>query len=103
MWRPWRVVYCVSVLIAAPAGTGGAWTGGAWAGSGPEFSTSGPDAAAYGAAAGYPVGARATPPVPQINMVGHYSHFAEKYPSRVAAAEIVPSVWSRAGEELTIT
>jgi CubicO group peptidase (beta-lactamase class C family) len=93
MRRLWRVVYCGIALIAAPA----------WAGSGPEFSATGPDAAAYGAAAGYPVGARVSPPVPQVNLVGHYSHFAEKYPSRVAAAPTVQSAWSRAGEELAFT
>jgi CubicO group peptidase (beta-lactamase class C family) len=85
-----RLVFCWLALIAAPA----------WAG-GPVFSDTGPDSAAYGAAAGYPVGTRVAP-VPQTFMVGHYSHFGEKYPSRVAAKARTPSVWQRVPEELSL-
>jgi CubicO group peptidase (beta-lactamase class C family) len=85
--------FCCFAVIAAAA----------WAGERPEFSNSGPDAAAYGAAEGYPAGLRAEPPVPQINMVGHYSHFGEKYPSRIAARAETPSAWRRADEELSLT
>jgi CubicO group peptidase (beta-lactamase class C family) len=72
-----------------------------WAESGPVFSESGPEAAAYGMAESYPVGSRAAP-VPQFSMVGHYSHFDEKYPFRTAAHAAVPSVWRRAAEELAL-
>jgi CubicO group peptidase (beta-lactamase class C family) len=75
----------------------------AWADGGPVFSDSGPDAAAYGAAVGYPVGPRVAPPVPQTYLVGHYSHFGEKYAHHVAAAANAPSAWSRAGQELSLT
>jgi CubicO group peptidase (beta-lactamase class C family) len=85
------VVFCLAAAVIWPA----------WAG-GPVFSDSGPDAAAYGAAQGYPVGSRAVP-VPQSAMVGHYSHFADMYPHRVAAEASVPSVWRRAEAELSLT
>jgi len=87
-----RWLSCCFAIAIAPA----------WAGSGPVFSDTGPDAAAYGAAMGYPVGPRTAPPVPQVNLVGHYSHFGEKYPSRVAAHADRPSAWSRAAEELSL-
>jgi len=66
------------------------------------FSDTGPDAADYGAAAGYPVGPRVAP-IPQSNMVGSYSHFAEKYPSRLVAHADQPSVWTRAEQEFSLT
>jgi CubicO group peptidase (beta-lactamase class C family) len=54
--------------------------------AGPVFSDTGPDAATYGAAAGYPVGTRATATRPD-QLVGVYSHFDEIYPShRIIAA-----------------
>lgn len=67
----------------------------------PVFSSVGPDAGAYGAAEGYPIGARAAP-VPQAAMVGHYSHFSEKYPHRTAARPAQASVLRRAAAELTV-
>ena len=70
--------------------------------AGPVFSDTGPDAEAYGKASGYPVGGRVAP-VPQSFMVGHYSHFAEKYPSRIAARPATPSPWQRAEQELALT
>ncbi len=75
--------------------------GSAWADEAPVFSPTGPDAAAYGAAEGYPVGGRAAP-IPRVDMVGSYSHFAEKYPSRQVARADSPSVWLRATRELTL-
>src|SRR4051794_23486473 len=48
---------------------------------GPVFSDTGPDAAAYGAAAGYPAGTPVT--ASQIeHLVNTYSHFGEMFSSR---------------------
>jgi hypothetical protein len=66
------------------------------------FSGTGPDAAAYGADLGYPVGPR-TAQVPQVDMVGHYSHYDEKYPRHLIAKSGTPSVLRRAPEELALT
>ena len=64
---------------------------------GPVFSDSGPDAAAYGAAAGYPVGTRAT--ASQLeNLVGTYSHFGEMFPSRLVRRATIPWQFKRAPE-----
>lgn len=86
-------VACLIAVIASAS----------WAGEGPVFSDTGPDAAAYGAAEGYPIGPRVSPPVPQAFMVGHYSHFSEKYPYRTAARASTPSPWRRAEQELSFT
>jgi len=52
----------------------------------PVFSDAGPDAAAYGAAQGYPIGGRSAPA--QAEMVGTYSHYDRIWPfHRVARAE----------------
>jgi CubicO group peptidase (beta-lactamase class C family) len=76
--------------MSAP-GNGGA------AGPGPVFSDTGPDAAAYGAAAGYPVGSRAT--ASQLeNLVGTYSHFGEMFPSRLIRRATIPWQFKRAPE-----
>lgn len=64
---------------------------------GPVFSDTGPDAAAYGAAAGFPVGTRAT--ASQIeNLVGTYSHFGEMFPSRQIRRATTPWLFKRAPE-----
>jgi len=64
---------------------------------GPVFSPSGPDAAEYGAAAGFPVGAPAA--AIQIgNLVGNYSHFGELYPSRLVKRAATPWLFKRAPE-----
>ncbi len=88
-----RLVFCLLAGMGSPV----------WADGGPVFSDSGPDAAAYGAAAGYPVGPRMAAPVPQTYLVGHYSHFGEKYAHHVAAAANAPSAWSRSGQELSLS
>src|ERR1700734_4458856 len=88
---PLRAACFLLALAGAPS----------WA-AGPVFSDAGPDAEAYGKALGYPVGGRVVP-VPQADMVGHYSHFAEKYPSRVASRPAIPSPWQRADHELAMT
>ncbi|MEH2613952.1 serine hydrolase domain-containing protein [Bradyrhizobium sp. AZCC 1693] len=64
---------------------------------GPVFSDTGPDAAAYGAAAGFPVGTRAT--ASQLeNLVGTYSHFGEMFPSRQVRRATTPWLFKRAPE-----
>ena len=72
------------------------------AAAGASFSETGPDAAAYGAAEGYPPGPR-TAPLPQAHMVGTFSHFAEKYPHRAAARPATPSPLRRAAEVLALS
>jgi CubicO group peptidase (beta-lactamase class C family) len=61
------------------------------------FSSTGPDAAAYGAAEGFPVGTRAT--ASQVrNLVGTYSHFDELFASRRVPRATTPWVFKRAPE-----
>jgi CubicO group peptidase (beta-lactamase class C family) len=65
--------------------------------AGPVFSDTGPDAATYGAAAGYPVGTRAT--ATQLDqLVGVYSHFDEIYSSRRISAATTPWHFKRSPE-----
>lgn len=67
------------------------------AAQGPAFSDTGPDAAAYGASAGFPVGSRAT--ASQLeHLVGTYSHFGEMFPSRVVRRATTPWLFKRAPE-----
>ena len=64
---------------------------------GPVFSGSGPDAAEYGAAAGFPVGTQAT--AGQVGtLVGTYSHFGELFPSRAVKRAATPWLFKRAAE-----
>src|SRR5580658_520140 len=67
----------------------------------PVSSDTGPDAAAYGAAQGYPIGGHSTPAQPQ--MVGTYSHYDRIWPfHRVAMAE-TPSPLRRAPRDIAPT
>ncbi len=66
-------------------------------GPGPVFSDTGPDAAGYGAAAGYPIGTRTTASQPE-NLVGTYSHFGEMFPSRPVRRATMPWPFKRAPE-----
>jgi hypothetical protein len=64
---------------------------------GAVFSDTGPDAAAYGAAAGFPVGTRAT--AGQLeNLVGTYSHYDEMFSSRRVRRATTPWLFKRAPE-----
>ena len=64
---------------------------------GAVFSDTGPDAAAYGAAAGFPVGTRAT--ASQLeNLVGTYSHFVEMFSSRPIRRATTPWLFKRVPE-----
>ncbi len=69
--------------------------------TGPVFSTTGPDAAAYGAAENYPVAppgaARA-----QKFLVGAFSHFDQLAPTRPVARAATTWAWQRAATELTL-
>jgi CubicO group peptidase (beta-lactamase class C family) len=80
---------------AQDAATAGSRGGEAVAGA--VFSDTGPDAAAYGAAAGFPVGTRAT--ASQLeNLVGTYSHFDEMFSSRPVRRATTPWLFKRAPE-----
>jgi CubicO group peptidase (beta-lactamase class C family) len=61
------------------------------------FSDTGPDAAGYGSAAGYPVGSRATASEPG-HLVGVYSHFGELFASRPVRRATTPWLFKRAAE-----
>lgn len=78
------------------------WAGASCAQSGPVFSSGGPDAAAYGLAEAYPVGSRVVP-VPQSSMVGHYTHFAEKFPHNTASRSSSPSRLGYGAKELALS
>jgi CubicO group peptidase (beta-lactamase class C family) len=78
-----------------------AWAGDdAVPGAVPVFSESGPDAAAYGAEQGYPIG---LPLKQQQNMVGNYSNVDRLYATRAVAAAAQPSPLARAPQEIDVT
>jgi len=56
----------------------------------PRFAAGGPDAQAYGADVGYPIGDR-TAPVDVSSLVGRYSHFDEIFPARLIRKAPTPS------------
>ena len=71
--------------------------GGGAAAPGPVFSGSGPDAAEYGAAAGFPLATRAT--AGRVDtLVGTYSHFDEYLPARPVKRAATPWLFKRAPE-----
>jgi hypothetical protein len=74
-------------------------SGGAGTVLGPTFSDTGPDAASYGAGAGYPVGTRTTANQPE-HLVGIYSHFDELVPSRLIRRATTPWPFKRSLELL---
>src|SRR5258708_2190482 len=78
-------------------GAAGAGSNASEAVPGPVFSGTGPDAAAYGADAGFPVGTRATASE-RGNLVGTYSHFDELFPSRSVGRSSAPWQFKRAPE-----
>lgn len=78
------------------------WAGAAYA-AGPVFSDTGPDAAAYGASEGYPVGPRVATPLPQSIMVGTYSHWGDKYRHRSITRPASPSVLRRSASEVSVS
>jgi CubicO group peptidase (beta-lactamase class C family) len=90
-------VWLFVAVWAAPAQAQGAAGKGGETEPGPVFSDSGPDAAAYGADAGFPVGTRATASE-RGNLVGTYSHFGELFSSRVVGRASMPWLFKRAPE-----
>lgn len=72
----------------------------AFADAGPVFAPDGPDAAAFGAALGYPVGGRAPPT--QINMVGTFSHFDRIWPSHPVTKAAAAAPLRRAAQEISL-
>jgi CubicO group peptidase (beta-lactamase class C family) len=99
----WRVLALTLILVVtrwAPAAQAQDAAKAGSNGSGapkPVFSGTGPDAADYGAATGFPVGTRAT--ASQVgNLVGTYSHFDELFPSRLVKRATTPWLFKRAPE-----
>jgi CubicO group peptidase (beta-lactamase class C family) len=70
--------------------------------TGPIFSDTGPDAAAYGAAQGYPA-QRGGALLPQHFMVGDYSRYDTLYSFHLVAKPAVPSPLRRAAQEITLS
>jgi len=68
----------------------------------PTFSPTGPDAAAYGAAEGYPVHAIG-PRREQRYLVGAFSHADRLLPHREVAAAATPAPFARAANEIVLT
>ncbi len=68
----------------------------------PVFSDTGPDAAAYGAAQGYPVAVPETR-IDQRTIIGSYSHYDQIRPSRSVPAAPQPSKLARAPQELQLS
>ena len=68
----------------------------------PVFSPVGPDAAAYGQAVGYPVGARRADVNAQPFMVGSYSHYDALFPTDTIAKAVAPSPWRRGAAALDV-
>src|SRR6202789_3993287 len=64
---------------------------------GPVFSDTGPDAAFYGAQAGFPLGPRATALQPE-HLVGFYSHLDDLVPSRPVRRSTTPWLFNRVPE-----
>ena len=71
--------------------------------AGPIFSDTGPDAAAYGATIGYPIGPRMAAPLPQNILVGTYSHWSDKYAHHVVPRPAVASALQRATDKLALS
>ena len=86
-WMPWA-----HAEDAAKAGSNGSE-----ATLGPVFSKTGPDAAVYREAAGFPLGARTTAAQPE-HLVATYSHYDELFPSRLVRRATTPSLFKRAPE-----
>ena len=79
----------LSLNLVVAGLTSSAHAQGGTAAPGPVFSDTGPDAAAYGAAAGYPAGTPAT--ASQIeHLVNTYSHFGEMFSSRQVRRATTP-------------
>jgi len=69
---------------------------------GPVFSSTGPDAASYGEAEGFPSGTKTTTTQVQ-HLVATYSHFDEIFPARIVTRAAQPWQYHRAAAEPKIT
>lgn len=95
--RLFALTFMLLLASATALAEDAARAGGQGGAPGPVFSDTGPDAAEYGAAAGFPVGPAAA--ASQIgNLVGTYSHFGELFPSRVVQRAATPWLFKRAAE-----
>ncbi|HST76192.1 MAG TPA: serine hydrolase, partial [Acetobacteraceae bacterium] len=74
----------------------------AWAQAGPVFSDTGPDAAAHGAAEGYPIPPKGKAATPETK-IGWHSHYDQLTPVRTVAKSDRPSPLKRAAEEIQPT
>lgn len=91
-----RAVQALAVVVLfAPLQAGAA--------AGPVFSELGPDAAAYGAAQGYPAMRGSSAAMPQAYLVGNYTRYDTLYPFHLVAKGPNPSTLRRTGEEITLT
>jgi CubicO group peptidase (beta-lactamase class C family) len=68
-------------------------------GAGPVFSDTGPDAAEYGAAQGYPVANTAAAFAQALYLVGNYSRFDQMVPTRAVPRAATPWSFRRAAAE----
>jgi CubicO group peptidase (beta-lactamase class C family) len=91
----------VSSMIARIAAVFLLLAGPALADALPVFSSTGPDADAFGAAEGYPLGTRGTLNQQRI-MVGAYSHYDQLLPARLVPRAATPTPFARAAKELAL-
>jgi CubicO group peptidase (beta-lactamase class C family) len=95
---PFVVLGLCSPLILTGLSTARAGSNDIEAVVGPVLSNTGPDAAVFGAAGGFPVGTRASISGQVIYLVGTYSHFDELFPSRLVPRATTPWIFKRAPE-----
>src|SRR5215831_9050526 len=96
--REVRASMIAAIVLLATFGTASAQDAAKPAITGPIFSNTGPDAAAYyGAAEGFPLGTLATASQMR-HLVASYSHFDELTPARIVARAAVPWSFKRAAE-----
>jgi hypothetical protein len=95
--RKVRASMIAAIVLLATFGTASAQEAAKPSVTGPIFSDTGPDAAAYGAVEGFPLGTLATAPEMR-HLVASYSHFDELTPARIVARAAVPWSFKRAAE-----
>jgi len=96
--REVRASMIAAIVLLATFGTASAQEAAKPPVTGPIFSNTGPDAAAYyGAAEGFPLGTLATASQMR-HLVASYSHFDELTPARIVARAAVPWSFKRAAE-----
>jgi CubicO group peptidase (beta-lactamase class C family) len=90
-------ILSAAAIILATVGIAAAEDAARPAVTGPVMSDTGPDAAAYGAADGYPLGTMATAAQMQ-HLVASYSHFDQMTPARTVARAAAPWPFARTAE-----